>query len=51
MCTICIQFDKNRDVEEFRELITNARREVGSVDPHHLDDLTETLIWLEEEDV
>lgn len=49
MCAICIQFDNNQDVAEFKEMLAAARKEVGSVDPVHLSDLEESLRWYEEE--
>lgn len=48
MCIICIQFERDKDLNDARLMLQNARREPGAIDRQHLDEVEAKLEELAE---
>ncbi len=43
MCIICVEFQRNRDLANARQMLASARREPKSIDASHLDEVQRDL--------
>lgn len=43
MCIICLEFQRNKDLADARQMLAAARREPTSIDPEHLEEVEKTL--------
>lgn len=43
MCIICLEFNKNKDLEDARIMVEAARREVSNIPEEHLKKVEEEL--------
>ena len=43
MCIICLEFQRHRDLDDARRMVAAARREPGSIERGHLDEVEAEL--------